>query len=477
MEKKEEGKSEPEQVAQVVEEKTSGDAAPDAPKEKFFEDLEADSSFTEIESLCMNCHEQGTTRLLLTKIPFFKEIVVMAFHCPHCEFRSTEVQSASSIAERGCLTTLRVTCKEDLNRQIVKSDTATLTIPDLDFVIPSITQRGQLNTVEGYLMQASEALRAGQEERRKIDPETTAKLDAFLDKLDACSRGEMEFSVTLDDPAGNSFLENPYAPQQDPRAHIVHYKRTRAQNESVGMDPDAVERSEAEPKPEGVPVDESEVNLEHYGLDFDTLNYKKVVMSFQGTCPGCGAPVETRMIAVDIPYFKEMIIMASMCDNCGYKSNEVKAGGAISPKGRKITLTIKGDKDLNRDILKSETAVVIIPQIELEMSHGSQGGRFTTVEGLLTGIKEDLVRVNPWVGGDSRQEGIKEKYTSYIEGIDKLLECGKPFDLILDDPVANSYVQNLCTPDPDPQMVIEEYERSWEQNEELGLNDMKTEDY
>lgn len=43
--------------------------------------------------------------------------------------------------------------------------------------------------------------------------------------------------------------------------------------------------------------------------------------------------------------------------------------------------------------------------------------------------------------------------------------------------VANSYIQNLFAPDPDPQLHIENYERSWEQNEELGLNDMKTEDY
>ena len=61
----------------------------------------------EIESLCMNCHEnvslpnrllkdwltlnQGTTRLLLTKIPWFREIVIMSFECPHCGFKNSEV--------------------------------------------------------------------------------------------------------------------------------------------------------------------------------------------------------------------------------------------------------------------------------------------------------------------------------------------------------------------------------------------------
>ena len=53
----------------------------------------------------------------------------------------------------------------------------------------------------------------------------------------------------------------------------------------------------------------------------------------------------------------------------------------------------------------------------------------------------------------------------------------RPFTLILDDPLANSYLQNLYAPDPDPNMTIEEYDRTWEQNEMLGLNDMKVEGY
>jgi zinc finger protein len=52
-----------------------------------------------------------------------------------------------------------------------------------------------------------------------------------------------------------------------------------------------------------------------------------------------------------------------------------------------------------------------------------------------------------------------------------------PFTLILDDPLGNSYLQNPYAPDNDPNMKVEEYERTFEQNEELGLNDIKTEDY
>lgn len=35
----------------------------------------------------------------------------------------------------------------------------------------------------------------------------------------------------------------------------------------------------------------------------------------------------------------------------------------------------------------------------------------------------------------------------------------------------------MCAPNDDPQLKIEEYERSFDDNEALGLNDMKTENY
>jgi zinc finger protein len=51
------------------------------------------------------------------------------------------------------------------------------------------------------------------------------------------------------------------------------------------------------------------------------------------------------------------------------------------------------------------------------------------------------------------------------------------FTIIIDDPVSNSYVQNLYAPDADPNMTIEVYERTFDQNEELGLNDIVVEGY
>ena len=48
-----------------------------------------------------------------------------------------------------------------------------------------------------------------QEQRRKADPHTAALLDDFLDELDRCKGGDKEFTVHIDDPAGNSYVESP----------------------------------------------------------------------------------------------------------------------------------------------------------------------------------------------------------------------------------------------------------------------------
>lgn len=51
---------------------------------KVFKDLKADEvdeEVTTVGSLCLSCHGQGETRLLLTRIPFYKEVGTRYFLC------------------------------------------------------------------------------------------------------------------------------------------------------------------------------------------------------------------------------------------------------------------------------------------------------------------------------------------------------------------------------------------------------------
>ena len=117
----------------------------------------------------------------------------------------------------------------------------------------------------------------------------------------------------------------------------------------------------------------------------------------------------------------------------------------------------------------------MIPELEFEMGGYALGGRFTTLEGLLDNVLEQVSN-NPF-GGDSVSPEQKQKLEQFKIDFNALKEVKKPFIIILDDPAGNSYIQNTYAPDPDPEMTIDSYERSFEQNDDLGLNDMKTEDY
>ncbi len=79
---------------------------------------------------------------MLTRIPFYRDVVISSFNCEHCHLINNTIESANKIQDRGTIIKLEVTDTNDLNRQIVKSDFATLTIPSIDFEIPAMTQKG-----------------------------------------------------------------------------------------------------------------------------------------------------------------------------------------------------------------------------------------------------------------------------------------------------------------------------------------------
>ncbi|NWT03923.1 ZPR1 protein, partial [Mionectes macconnelli] len=392
----------------------------------------------------------GVTRLLLTRIPFFKEIIVSSFSCDSCSWSNTEIQSAGRIQEQGVRYALAVTSRQDMNREVVKTDCATARIPELDFEIPAFSQKGVLTTIEGIIDRAVAGLEQDQPVRRATDGEVARKIDEFIGKLRQLKEVNSPFTFILDDPSGNSFVENPHAPRRDDALVVTHYRRTPQQAAVLGLEVDAK------------PPDAAE-------------DLRDEVLQFNTNCPECNAPANTNMKVVQIPHFKEVIIMATNCDSCGHRTNEVKSGGAIEPQGTRITLRITDPSDMTRDILKSETCSVEIPELEFELGMGALGGKFTTLEGLLKDIR-DLVERNPFTLGDSSTPSRTGKLQEFIGKLQEVNGKSKAH-FVMDDPAGNSYLQNVYAPEEDPELRVERYERTFEQNEDLGLNDMKTEGY
>lgn len=424
---------------------------------EIFENLHADNpeeSVTEVSSLCVYCHEQGMTRLMLTRIPHFREVILSSFSCDECSYKDSEVQFGGSIKEKGQRISITVKNSKDMNRQLVKSDWASIAIPELDFEQPP-SKKGEITTIEGLLDRITCGIEQYQPVRRIQDPETAAKLDDFLQKVAELKSIKKEFTLILDDPSGNSYIENIHAPMSDPAMETTHYPRTRQQNVDLGL------------------LDE---DAEEDCSENEDFKAKEESLGFADNCPSCNAPCVTRMKVTDIPHFKEIVLMATNCESCGFRESEVKGGAGIEPKGVKITLHVTKPSDLQRDILKSDTCGVLIPEFELECVEGTLGGKFTTVEGLLTNIRDQLV--GNFSSGDSVQAERKQRMDEFEDKLNNAISGNTlGYDFILNDPAGNSYLQNPYAPDADPELRIEYYERSLEQNETLGLNDMKTENY
>ncbi|KAJ0184411.1 hypothetical protein K1T71_000834 [Dendrolimus kikuchii] len=444
-----------------------------------FRDLTGEDSepeVTEIESLCINCHSNGMTRILLTRIPYYKNVVIMSFSCDDCGYENNEIQPGGAFAEMGVRWKLRVESHVDLNRQVVKSDYTSLRIPELDFEIPAKSQKGEVTTVEGIVTRAIAGLTQDQEARRSQHPGAADQIDVFVSRLQELRDGK-RWTLEVEDISGNTFIENPEAPKKDPRCERVDFKRTKEQNHTLGIFMHDEVSGEPTPSTPHFPISDSLLTpMSPDECSYDQLSADEV-LRFRTNCPDCNAPADTNMKITNIPHFKEVVIMATTCDVCGHRTNEVKSGGGVDEKGVRFEVRIATREDFSRDILKSETCRMEIPELELEVGGNALGGRFTTAEGLIRATADQLSE-GPGVVGDApgiNNRGLEE----FIERLNAVLDCKSAITIILDDPAGNSYVQSLAEDPtmPDEGLKITRYERTYEQNEELGLNDIKTENY
>ena len=174
------------------------------------------------------------------------------------------------------------------------------------------------------------------------------------------------FTVQLDDPAGNSFIEF-LGSTADPKWNLRTYARTHAQNVALGIA--APDDADAESDPNAIQKMKAAMDEAVAGQSAEEIKDDEIFV-FPGLCSSCSRPLDTLMKKVNIPYFKvgdsltyfdanlhpydlkDIFIMSTNCDACGYRDNEVKSGSAISEKGKKIILKVEDREDLSRDILK-----------------------------------------------------------------------------------------------------------------------------
>jgi zinc finger protein len=330
----------------------------------------------------------------LTSIPYFKEIIIMSFKCDHCGHRDSEVNSAgeiqrtfsahfgnsADISAKGVNYTVHLLSRKDLDRQLVKSNTATITLPDYQLTIPP--GRGQLTTVEGVIRDTIRDLDMEQPVRRHIDPETAAKIDKMLtdlrellgidnndDEMNADDPNQKPFKptpVVVDDPSGNSFFQFK-GTTSDSQWNMRPYNRTFEQNVTLGLvaRPDDMPEQSASGQPL---VDESHKlnkpedfelrrNIGNTVTREDGTVVPDEIFSFPSTCSSCGHPLETLMQQVNIPYFQVSISLPSALSMLTYRTSSLWLR-TVMPVDTEITRSSRVElfpKRVERSLSRSRT--------------------------------------------------------------------------------------------------------------------------
>lgn len=120
---------------------------------------------------------------MLTRIPFYKELVISSFECPHCDFKNNQLDPAIEIKPQGVRITLNIENKEDLDRYVITTDYTSIQIFELDFEIPPMSQRSQVTTVEGIITKTIGNLCEQKKMIQQTHPEMAEKMQVVIDGL------------------------------------------------------------------------------------------------------------------------------------------------------------------------------------------------------------------------------------------------------------------------------------------------------
>ncbi|WP_069807686.1 ZPR1 zinc finger domain-containing protein [Vulcanisaeta thermophila] len=140
--------------------------------------------------------------------PAFGQLILYSQQCSSCGFRRVDIQYLESRGPSRLVYT--VEDSEDVYRTyIFRSRTATIRSPELGIEIsPGPEAEAMITTLEGLLLRMLDV--AEQMEVLNEDDENTInKLREFKNKVSMALRGNLKFTIIIEDPYGNSAIKPP----------------------------------------------------------------------------------------------------------------------------------------------------------------------------------------------------------------------------------------------------------------------------
>jgi zinc finger protein len=157
-----------------------------------------------IKTDCPVCRGKNTLEMTskTEKIPYFGEIMESTLLCAECGYKHSDTICLEQ--KEPVRYTLEIN-KDNINTRVVKSQTATLSIPELGLKVePGPKSQGYVSNVEGVLnrFESAVATAIGWAEEEEIK----ANALKILEKIENLKTGDEKATLVIEDPFGHSII-------------------------------------------------------------------------------------------------------------------------------------------------------------------------------------------------------------------------------------------------------------------------------
>lgn len=153
---------------------------------------------------CPVCDSKGTVEFIskTEEIPYFGEIMESTIICSKCGYKHSD----TICLEQKEPVRYSINVKKDnLNARVVKSQTATVSIPELGLKVePGTKCQGYVSNIEGILNRFEDAVNTA----LNFVEDDKSKNNALeiLEKIEKVKNGEKEVEIIIEDPFGHSII-------------------------------------------------------------------------------------------------------------------------------------------------------------------------------------------------------------------------------------------------------------------------------
>jgi len=154
-------------------------------------------------------------------------------------------------------------------------------------------------------------------------------------------------------------------------------------------------------------------------------------------CMVCGRKsMHNSVVEIELPYFGKCLLTTLMCDECGFRHNDIFVLEVNSPV--KYELRIDSEEDMSIRVARSNSCTILIPELGLTVEPaGNSIAYISNVEGVLERFEEvvgTMIR--------SADDSTVSKGKEILKKIEDAKRGKEIITLILKDPLGNSIIDS-----------------------------------